>query len=224
MRPRDLEKARDRRARVVDPDGVEVGKLEAIYYDNATADPTWLGIRTASGRALAPVEGGRVDRARIRLSHAKDVVDASGRVDGEDVAPEAEAALREHYGLPAEVTRYEEELDVGAEATEAGAVRVRKSVEAEPVEQEVDRQVERAEVDRVPVEGEDSGLVETLPDGSVSIPIFEEELLVTKRLVVRERLVVRKESATEHETVTAEIRRERVTVDADPGITVDGEI
>ena len=31
----------------------------------------------------------------------------------------------------------------------------------------------------------DSGEVETLPDGSISIPVFEEQLVITKRLVVR---------------------------------------
>jgi stress response protein YsnF len=58
----------------------------------------------------------------------------------------------------------------------------------------------------------DSGEVETLPDGSISIPILEEELVVAKRVVVRERLIVHKDSDVEHRTIGAELRRERVEV------------
>jgi uncharacterized protein (TIGR02271 family) len=61
----------------------------------------------------------------------------------------------------------------------------------------------------------DSGEVETLADGSISIPILEEELVVTKRVVVRERLIVHKDSHVEHRTVGAELRRERVEVRED---------
>ena len=43
----------------------------------------------------------------------------------------------------------------------------------------------------------DSGEVEVLPDGSVSIPVFQEELVIEKRLVVRERVIVRKHTVTE---------------------------
>jgi uncharacterized protein (TIGR02271 family) len=56
----------------------------------------------------------------------------------------------------------------------------------------------------------DSGEIEYLPDGSVSIPIIEEELVVYKRLVVRERVIVRKEQDIRHERIEAELRRERL--------------
>ena len=58
----------------------------------------------------------------------------------------------------------------------------------------------------------------------MSIPVFEEELVVTKRLVVRERVIVRKEKRVEQETVTAELRRERVEIEADPGIELHGDV
>jgi stress response protein YsnF len=62
----------------------------------------------------------------------------------------------------------------------------------------------------------DSGEVETLPDGSISIPILEEELVVYKRVVVRERLIVHKDAEVEHRTIGAELRRERVEVRNEP--------
>ena len=115
-----------------------------------------------------------------------------------------------------ELTRHEQELAVGTEVATLGRVRVQKRVEAEQVAEDVPRTVEHAEVERVPAAEGDSGEIETLPDGSVSIPVLEEELVVTKRTVVRERIVIRKELVTEHERVEAEVRRERVELEEEP--------
>jgi uncharacterized protein (TIGR02271 family) len=223
----ELEQARDEAALVVDSAGDPVGELEAIYYDDETGEPMWLGVRTASEpprRVLAPVEGAELAEESVQLAHEREAVEASSAVDAESIDAEAEAELREHYGLPPELVRYEEELEVGTRPEEAGAVRVRKRIESEAAERRVPREVEHAELERVAVDDEDSGLVETLPDGSISIPVFEEELVVTKRLVVRERVIVRKETQVEEETVTTEVRREQVEIDADDGISVESEL
>ena len=116
------------------------------------------------------------------------------------------------------VVRHEEELVIGTTVQEAGRVAVRKLVDHERVETVVPRGVERADFQRqAPVEG-DSGEVEVLADGSVSIPVFEEELVIEKRLVVRERIIVRKHTVTEERRVEADLLRERVEVEADPEI------
>lgn len=70
-------------------------------------------------------------------------------------------------------------------------------------------------VRRVPAGEGDSGEIETLPDGSVSIPVLEEELVVSKRLVVRERIIVHKDVETRVERVETELRRERVEFEED---------
>jgi uncharacterized protein (TIGR02271 family) len=103
-------------------------------------------------------------------------------------------------------------------AEEVGRVRARKIVSHERVEQVVPRGVEHAEVERVVVEGDDSGVVETLPDGSISIPVFEEQLVVDKRLIVRERVIVRKHTVYEEHRVEADLRRERVEVVPEPDV------
>lgn len=119
----------------------------------------------------------------------------------------------------ASVVRREEELVIGTTPSEMGSVRARKHVDTEHVERVVPRGVEYSDgVDHVGANVEDSGEVETLPDGSVSIPIFEEEIVITKRLVVRERVVIRKKTVTEEHQVEAEVRRERVEIEADPEV------
>ena len=118
----------------------------------------------------------------------------------------------------AEIVRSEEELEVGVAERQAGAVRANKQVDVEHVEQLVDRGIEHAEVERsAPVEG-DSGQIETLPDGSISIPVFEEQLVVEKRLVVRERIIIRKHTVVEHELVEADLKKERIDIEADADI------
>ena len=118
----------------------------------------------------------------------------------------------------ASVVRQEEELVTDTVVAEAGRVGVRKVVDHDRVETVVPRGVEHAEFERHAPGEADSGEVEILADGSVSIPVFEEELVIEKRLVVRERVIVRKHTVTEEQRVEADLRRERVEVEADPEV------
>jgi uncharacterized protein (TIGR02271 family) len=121
-----------------------------------------------------------------------------------------------------EVTAHAERSRVGTESHETGRLRVRKDVESYPVEQVVPRSIEHADVsERSPAAEDDTGEVLTLDDGSISIPVFEEVLVVTKKLVVRERVVVRKETVIDEYTLQTELRREHVSVDADDDIEVE---
>ena len=114
--------------------------------------------------------------------------------------------------------RAEEELRPEVAAHEVGRVHTRKVVDTERVETLVPRDIEDADVEREPVGEGDSGQVETLPDGSVSIPLFEEQLVIEKRLVVRERVIIRKRRVTEEHLVEADLRRERLEVEADASV------
>ena len=116
------------------------------------------------------------------------------------------------------VTRHEEELRVGTRSQMVGSVVIRKTVESEGVSEVVPRDIESAEPVRTPPLEKDSGEIVTFPDGSVSVPVFEEELVVTKRLVVKERIVIQKSRVTEDATVEANLLRERVDVQGDAGV------
>jgi uncharacterized protein (TIGR02271 family) len=227
LTPRELERARRKRLRVLDPEGAHLGDVESVYYHDETGEPVWLGLRTElapSGRVLVPLAGASRDGDELRVAHAKEVVQASPPVEGDRIDRLTQEGLAEHYGLAGPgLTRHEEELRVEKVVERAGVVRLRKRVESDREEREVERSVEQAGIERVPADADDSGLVETLPDGSLSVPVFEEELVVTKRLVVRERVIVRKETAIDVQSVGAEVRRERVEVEADPGVEVTEE-
>jgi uncharacterized protein (TIGR02271 family) len=117
------------------------------------------------------------------------------------------------------VVRGEEQLVVGVVEEEAGKVRIRRDTVSEPYAHPVERQLEEADVERRAANEGDSGQIETLADGSVSIPVFEEELVVEKRLVVRERIIVRKRTVTEERVIEAELRRQRVEIETEDGVT-----
>jgi uncharacterized protein (TIGR02271 family) len=120
----------------------------------------------------------------------------------------------------ASVLRHEEEAHVDVTVEPYAAVRARKRVDVERVAHVEPRAVEYAESERTPPNENDSGEVEVLPDGSLSIPLLEERLVVRKETVVRERIVVRKRTVTEHERLEVDLRRERVEiegVDPPPG-------
>jgi uncharacterized protein (TIGR02271 family) len=116
----------------------------------------------------------------------------------------------------ASIVRHEEELDVRTDVRDRGAVRAAKRVEHEDVHEVVPRAIEHFdEVERTGANEADSGEVEVLPDGSISIPILEEELVIEKRTVVRERVIVRKRTETRHEEIDAVLRKERIDVEVD---------
>ncbi|HZG96516.1 MAG TPA: DUF2382 domain-containing protein [Mycobacteriales bacterium] len=115
-----------------------------------------------------------------------------------------------------EVIRSEEELAVATEVHEVGRVRAHKEVDIDQHREVVPRGVEHADVERsTEIADGDSGQVETLPDGSISVPVFEERIFVEKRLVVRERVIIRKQTTTEEHVVEADLRRERVEIETE---------
>jgi uncharacterized protein (TIGR02271 family) len=121
------------------------------------------------------------------------------------------------------LVRYEEELVVTTEQVDAGRVYARKTVEAYDVDETVERYYERAEIEYVPANEDDSLEVEELPDGSLSIPILEEQLVVSKRIVARERVILHRRVESEDARIEGQLLRERVEVTADPGVDLREE-
>jgi uncharacterized protein (TIGR02271 family) len=112
----------------------------------------------------------------------------------------------------ASILRSEEELHVGTSLHEAGRVHVRKVVGERHDTEMVERNVEQMEMETTPPVDGDTGEVITLPDGSLSVPLFEEQIVVQKRLVVRERIVLRKYNVAHTEHVNADVRVEHVEI------------
>ena len=122
-----------------------------------------------------------------------------------------------------ELTRHEEELAVGVREVPAGSLTARKATDVERVTETASVARQDVDIERVPAEEHDSGEIETLPDGSISIPLLEEQLVVTKRLVVRERIVISKRTLVDEQRIEAELRRERVELETRGDVEVEEE-
>ena len=113
----------------------------------------------------------------------------------------------------------EEQLVPRKALDEIGRVRIRKEAEEVPRRLEVDAYYEEVEVEHVPigrvVKEQEPAREE---DGVYIVPIYEEQLVVVKRLVLKEEIHVRRQGATEKRLFEETVRRERLVIE-DPDRT-----
>ena len=229
---------------VYDSAGEKIGSVEEIFYDEQTGEPEWIGIGTGflgTKRVLVPVQGASLTEDRVTVPYDKERVKDSPDIDVDEIDQDEEQSLYSYYGLQyserrsesglpeggqrgrrggaetvereGEVTRAEEELRVGKRPVERGSARLRKWVETEPVQAGVDLQRERARVTREPVD-RPAGAGE-IGEQEVEVTLRGEEPVVQKETVARERVGLEKDVETERETITDEVRKERVEVEGD---------
>ena len=228
---------------VYDSTGDTIGKVEEIFYDEQTNKPEWIGIGTGffgTKRVLVPVEGADIDADGVRVPYDKAKVKDSPDIDSEDISQDTEQELYSYYGLSygesrsdtglpeggrrsgrveseGTVTRSEEELRVGKRETEAGRARLRKWVETQPVSEDVELERETARVTREPVNQAVSGA--EIGEEEIEVGLRAEQPVVQKETVAKERVGLEKDVEVERETVSDQVRKERVDVDGD---TVEG--
>jgi uncharacterized protein (TIGR02271 family) len=108
----------------------------------------------------------------------------------------------------------EEQLVAQKELRELGEVEVRTEVDEVPGRLEVDAYLEEVEIEHEPVGQVVSERGQPWEeDGVLILPIYEEQLVVTKRLVLRERLRIKRVRAIERQLFEDTLRRERVVVE-----------
>ena len=192
-------------------------------------------------RVLVPVVGLEESEDGFRVPYSKDQVKGTPDIDGDEVSQQLEARLYSHYGLEysesrsdsglpeggaptggsptgatvgeADVVRSEEELEVGKRDVERGRARLRKWVDTEPVAMDVDLHQETARVTREPIEQPVSGA--EIGEDEVEVELRGEEAMVQKQAVAKERVALEKDVETERQTISDEVRKERVEVEGD---------
>jgi uncharacterized protein (TIGR02271 family) len=228
---------------VYDSAGEKIGKVEEIFYDNDTREPEWIGVGTGifgTKRVLVPVQGATATSDGVTVAYAKDLVKDSPDIDGDEISAETEDELHRYYGLrshdaaarPAQtydrdagvdrqtglenvdeqaVTRSEEELRVGKRSVDGGSVRLRKWVETEPVQANINLSRETVHVNREPVDQVVSGA--EIGEQTIEVPLRDEEAVVDKQVVAKERVSLDKDVEERTETISDEVRKERVEVE-----------
>ncbi|WP_104118972.1 YsnF/AvaK domain-containing protein [Arthrobacter sp. B1805] len=123
------------------------------------------------------------------------------------------------------MTRSEEELHVGTERRQVGKARLRKYVVTENVTTTVPVSREEVRIEREPITGTNVG--DALDGPAISeeeheVILHAERPVVEKEAVPVERVRLDKETVTEQQTVTDDVRKEKIELlDAD-GDTTDG--
>lgn len=121
-----------------------------------------------------------------------------------------------HSGDQAEtvVPALEEELHVGREQVETGRLRIHKTVETRDALVEENLLSHEYHVERVPV---DRLITEPMEpryeEDTLVLPVFEEVLVVEKRLVLREEIRITRRTSEHVDQQTVPVRREHIDVE-----------
>jgi uncharacterized protein (TIGR02271 family) len=114
------------------------------------------------------------------------------------------------------MTRSEEELRVGTTSRESGRARLRKYVVTEQVEKTVPVQREEVRVEREPITDANRGDALDGPEISEEeheVVLHAEEPVVEKNVVAKERVRMGKDTVADEETVSDDVRKERIETD-----------
>ena len=135
-------------------------------------------------------------------------VDAAGTVGHDTSGPTTDQAM----------TRSKEELRAGTQRVEAGRARLRKYIVSEQQQVTVPVSREEVRVEREPITDANRDAALSGPDLSEEeheVILTEERPVIAKETVPVERVRLDKEVVTEQQTVTADVREERIEVDGD---------
>jgi uncharacterized protein (TIGR02271 family) len=228
----------------VTSDGDKIVRLEDVYVDTETGQPEWATVNTGLfglRHSFIPLAASEPARGDVVVPYSKDQVKDAPSVDPDgELSDEEEQSLYRHYGMSREgaaapdrepvgedisgpttddaMTRSEEELRVGTARRERGRARLRKYVVTEEVQQTVPVQREEVRVEREPITEGNADQALAGPDISEEeheVTLHEEEVVVEKRAVPKERVRMTKDTVTDEETVSDEVRKERIDVEGD---------
>jgi uncharacterized protein (TIGR02271 family) len=229
---------------MVDSDANKIGTVDAIYVDRQTGEPEFAAVKTGlfgSKVSFVPIDDAKARDDQIVVSYSKDQVKDAPNIDADAALSEAEEQqLYEHYGLTYSsyegpdhesvteygdrdagddaMTRSEEELRVGTTSRERGRARLRKYVVTEQVEKTVPVQREEVRIEREPITDANVGAAHEGPEISEDeheVVLHAEEPVVETRAVPKERVRMEKDTVTDEETVSGEVRKERIETDGD---------
>ena len=116
------------------------------------------------------------------------------------------------------MTRSEEEVRVGTTRRETGRARLRKYVVTENVTETVPVQREEVRVEREPIT--DANRDAALSGGDITeeeheVTLHAEEPVVEKRTVPKERVRMNRDTVTDEETISEQVRKERIEPEGD---------
>lgn len=139
------------------------------------------------------------------------------RRTGKSVGPARSISPRKESGQTVTVPVSEERIHVGKRQHNTGRVSVRIVPQNQIETIDVPLIQETAEVQRVPVNRVVDAPTPVRQEGDMMVvPVFEEILVVEKKLVLREEVHIRLQRTTRHETQKVRVRKENVEITRSP--------
>ena len=195
-------------------DGDKIGKVEQVFLDDNSGEPTFLTVNTGLFGAkenFVPVKGARQDGDRVVLPYTKDVIKDAPKVDADQhLSPAEEEELYRYSEL-----NYDDGRTAGTDrdrtTAAAGTAGVAGTAAAD--RGVTDRDV--ADRDRDAVAQDRRDVAATAGD-EASVVRHEERLNVGTQEREAGHARLRKYVVTDHETVDVPVEREEVTVERTP--------
>lgn len=176
--------------------------VERLYqYYNLTWDESY---RTGSGTTGTTYDQSTTDTAYDR--------DTTGTTYDRDTTGTDTGRLADDNAM----TRSEERLNVGTNREQVGRARLRKYVVTEQQQVSVPVQHEEVRLDREPITDANRGAAVSGPDITESeheVTLHAERPVVDTETVPVERVRLGKETVTDEQTVSGEVRKERIEAD-----------
>src|SRR5919205_659003 len=226
---------------VVGTDGGKIGGVGQVYADDDTGQPNWVTVKTGlfgTRESFVPLEGARVDGDDIVVPYTKDQVkDAPGVDPDGHLDPAEEDRLYQHYSLgnghrshtdattgtaggyrndaDAGVTGgYRGDADTGTDKDYDARGTVGRDTSGPTTDDAMTRSEERLNVG---TERQATGRARlrkyVISEEEHEVTLHEERPVVEKETVPVERVRLDKDTVTEQETVTEEVRKERIDAD-----------
>jgi uncharacterized protein (TIGR02271 family) len=194
----------------------------------------------AKRSSFVPLEGATAEGDQLVISYDKAKVKDAPQVDDDGdghLTPDEEEVLYRYYGRGYEqtpsaqsqtgvvghdtsgpttdeaMTRSEEQINVGTRSQEVGRARLRKYVVTEQVTQTVPVSHEEVRIEREPITDANRGAATDGPaisEEEHEVVLHAETPVVEKEVVPVERVRLAKETVTGEETVSGEVRKERI--------------
>jgi uncharacterized protein (TIGR02271 family) len=189
-----------------DKDGDKVGKVGAVYYDDATNQPSWLSVQTGlfgTKETFVPVQGAEFSGDRVTLQYDKATVKDAPNVDEDGhLSPQEEEQLYRYYGV--------QYTGGGVETgRHAGDVETRGVADTSRT---FDRDRDGVRDDARGAVGRDT----SGPTTDEAMTRSEERLNVGTETHEAGRARLRKHVVTEHQQVTVPVTHEEVTLEREP--------
>ena len=192
-----------------DSDGDKIGKVEQVFLDDNSGEPTFLTVNTGLFGAkenFVPVKGARQDGDRVVLPYTKDVIKDAPKVDADQhLSPAEEEELYRYYEL-----NFEDGRTAGTDRNHTTAAAGTAGVAGTAA---ADRDV--TDRDRAAVDQDRRDVAATAGD-QASVVRHEERLNVGTQEREAGQARLRKYVVTDHETVDVPVEREEVTVERTP--------